>query len=1072
MISDFARSIPCQLFSVVALSLSFVFAVDCQSQDVSRRPLEHKDYDVWNTMSSSAISNDGNWVMYRLQNGAIEGEATLYFQSTTPGKEYVIPRGTDARFSSDSRFAMYLITPEKTKVKKLQKQKKEKHEWPKTRLQILNLEKGTLINVENVRSFKRPKDDGSWVACLLEQSNDSNSLEERKSQANESYEVTPEGLRRPAKKFKLKSRRQLALERGQSVAESPEKQPQQLTESKKTATAKGEVKKPAHSDDDDGDSKNDKKPGTPLVLIDLESRVQRIYPDVESFAFSGNGKTLAFSTSIQPSKYKESETSDETKESPDRGPHQPTDGLHVVDLDSLTHRVISQGEGQYKSFVFNESGTDLAFITNKDDYESETPAWTLYHWNSRAKGARKIAEEGSAGLPEGWWVSPNSSQRFSEDGRRLFFEIAPVPQEVMQKRKTNGDDSEVEKDDDDLPKLDVWHWQDPQLQPQQLLQAEVERKRDYRAVYEIKTKKVVQLATRQIPVVDIDYRSSANVAVANTNMRYRKTLSWDVPGLQDAYLVNLGTGKSELVLEAVKWDVQLSPEGKYLTWFDAQQKAWFAKSTKRSDQEPVQISKGIKFALYDELHDRPMLPNAYGSPGWLTGDSAMLVYDRYDIWKLDPTGANEPTCVTSGFGRANDLRFRYLKLDPESRAIDPAKPVVLSAFGRKSKASGFYVLDPPVEENAAATKTGKESLTSAVPRRLILLDERITGLQKAKESDRVIFTRSTFRKCPDLWSSDTNFRKIFRVSDMNPQQDEYAWGDAELVQWKSSDGRELDGILLKPDGFDASKEYPMIVYFYERNSDNLHRYYTPAAGRSIICHSFYVSRGYLVFIPDIPYSIGEPGPSAANSVIPGVESLIKRGFVDRDRIGMQGHSWGGYQTAYLVTKTDMFACAESGAPVSNMTSAYGGIRWGSGLSRMFQYERTQSRIGEDLWAAREKYVANSPLFFADKINTPLLILHNDEDGAVPWYQGIELFVALRRLEKPAWMLNYNGDPHWVMGEPNRRDFATRMQQFFDHYLLDAPEPEWMAVGVSAVDKGKKLGLELLEPENQKAVVNE
>ncbi len=224
----------------------------------------------------------------------------------------------------------------------------------------------------------------------------------------------------------------------------------------------------------------------------------------------------------------------------------------------------------------------------------------------------------------------------------------------------------------------------------------------------------------------------------------------------------------------------------------------------------------------------------------------------------------------------------------------------------------------------------------------------------------------------------------------------------------------------------------------------------------------------MVFIPDIPYKTGDPGPSAANAILPGVEHLIGQGFVDKDRIGMQGHSWGGYQTAYLVTQTDMFACAESGAPVSNMTSAYGGIRWASGMSRMFQYERTQSRIGEDLWAAREKYIANSPLFFADKINTPLLILHNDDDGAVPWYQGIELFVALRRLERPAWLLNYNGNPHWVMGDANRRDFAIRMQQFFDHYLKGAAEPEWMAVGVRAVDKGENFGLDLLEPETEES----
>ena len=260
----------------------------------------------------------------------------------------------------------------------------------------------------------------------------------------------------------------------------------------------------------------------------------------------------------------------------------------------------------------------------------------------------------------------------------------------------------------------------------------------------------------------------------------------------------------------------------------------------------------------------------------------------------------------------------------------------------------------------------------------------------------------------------------------------------------------------------------MLVYFYERNSDRLHRYYTPAAGRASINVSFYVSRGYVVFIPDIPYKVGQPGASAADAILSGVKSVLSMGFVDEERVGMQGHSWGGYQTAYLVTQTDLFACAESGAPVSNMTSAYGGIRWSSGRSRMFQYERTQSRIGADLWEAREKYIANSPLFFADKINTPLLILHNDDDGAVPWYQGIELFVALRRLEKPAWMLNYNGNSHGVDGQPNRRDFAIRMQQFFDHYLKDAPEPEWMAVGVPAVKKGDELGLELMEPEEAEA----
>jgi dipeptidyl aminopeptidase/acylaminoacyl peptidase len=265
--------------------------------------------------------------------------------------------------------------------------------------------------------------------------------------------------------------------------------------------------------------------------------------------------------------------------------------------------------------------------------------------------------------------------------------------------------------------------------------------------------------------------------------------------------------------------------------------------------------------------------------------------------------------------------------------------------------------------------------------------------------------------------------------------------------------------LYKPEGFTPEKKYPMMVYFYERSSDGLHGHHAPAPHRSVINRSFYTSRGYLVFVPDIPYKIGYPGESAMNSVMPGVTQLISKGFVDEDNIGVQGHSWGGYQIAYMVTKTNLFKAAEAGAPVANMISAYGGVRWGSGLSRMFQYERTQSRIGGSLWEYPLRYISNSPIFEADKIETPLLIMHNDMDGAVPWYQGIELFAALRRLDKPVWLVNYNGEPHWPTKYQNKVDWTIRMQQFFDHYLKGEPAPEWIEVGIPALKKETTLGLE-------------
>jgi dipeptidyl aminopeptidase/acylaminoacyl peptidase len=339
-------------------------------------------------------------------------------------------------------------------------------------------------------------------------------------------------------------------------------------------------------------------------------------------------------------------------------------------------------------------------------------------------------------------------------------------------------------------------------------------------------------------------------------------------------------------------------------------------------------------------------------------------------------------------------------------------------------------------------------------------DYNYGGLQKADDADVYVMTRSTFREFPDLWLTDSDFRDMEKITDANPQQEEYIWGDAELIEWVSNDGIPLQGILIKPENFDPAEKYPMMVYFYERSSQGLHSYSPPTPGTSVN-RSFYVSRGYVFFIPDIPYEIGHPGESAIDAVVPGVLKIVDQGYVDKDRIGAQGHSWGGYQLAYMITRTNLFAAVEGGAPVSNMTSAYGGIRWQSGMNRQFQYEHTQSRIGGTLWDETLRYINNSPIFEADKVQTPFLMIHNDEDGAVPWYQGIEFYMALRRLKKPVWMLNYNGEAHGLRQRHNSEDWTIRMQQFFDHYLKGTPAPVWMEKGVPAVLKGKTLGLDLV-----------
>jgi dipeptidyl aminopeptidase/acylaminoacyl peptidase len=308
-----------------------------------------------------------------------------------------------------------------------------------------------------------------------------------------------------------------------------------------------------------------------------------------------------------------------------------------------------------------------------------------------------------------------------------------------------------------------------------------------------------------------------------------------------------------------------------------------------------------------------------------------------------------------------------------------------------------------------------------------------------------------------------NFGNVKKLSVTNPQQSKYIWGTVELVEWMSFNRQKLQGLLYKPENFDPSKKYPMIVYFYERSSDGLYSYNSPSPSRSIINRTFAVSNGYLVFVPDIPYIIGYPGQSCYNAVVSGTYALLDRfNYIDKDRLGLDGQSWGGYQIAYLVTQIDLFKCAYAGAAVSNMISAYGGIRWGSGMSRMFQYEHSQSRIGGSLWEKPLQFIENSPIFWVPKINTPLLLMHNDADDAVPWYQSIEFITALRRLNKPAWLLTYNDDLHNLAKRPNQKDISIRKMQFFDHYLKEAPMPYWMKNGISQMEKGKIDGYELVK----------
>ncbi|HEX6187450.1 MAG TPA: prolyl oligopeptidase family serine peptidase, partial [Pyrinomonadaceae bacterium] len=611
---------------------------------------------------------------------------------------------------------------------------------------------------------------------------------------------------------------------------------------------------------------------------------------------------------------------------------------------------------------------------------------------------------------------------FSLDGSRLFLGAAPPPE------PEKNADEEVSADEKVI--ADLWHWKDDYIQPIQRVRAEQERQRSYRAVYLTKEKRFVQLADESME--NINPSVDGRFAVGADNRAYRIESDHN-PGYSDYYVINAGDGSRKLVRQKQRGGMSLSPGAKYAIFFDG--KDWNSYSV--VDARVVNLTKSLGVNFFNEDNDTPDLPGSYGLGGWTKDDREVLIYDRYDVWVVSPDGTGAKM-LTDGVGRREKLAFRYVRLDPRERSIDPAKPLLLRADNEETRDEGFY----------------RERIGGGLPEKLLMGAKGYNNPTKAKDADVLMFTASRFDEFLDIWVTDTNFKNPRKVSDGDAQRARFNWGTAELVSFKNTDGVPLKGVLMKPDNFDPKKKYPMLVYIYERLTPGLHGFRAPAPGTSIN-PSYYVSNGYLVFMPDIVYTTGYPGQSALKCVLPAIQEVVDRGYVDEKAIGIQGHSWGGYQIAYMVTQTNRFRAAAPGAIVANMTSAYSGIRWGSGLPRQFQYEHSQSRIGGSLWEYPMRFLENSPVFRADRVQTPLLMLHNDEDDAVPWYQGIEYYLALRRLGKEVYMFNYNGERHGLRKRINQKDYTRRLQEFFDHFLKGAPEPDWMKKGIPYLQREKE-----------------
>ncbi|WP_370871304.1 prolyl oligopeptidase family serine peptidase [Algoriphagus sp.] len=758
-----------------------------------------------------------------------------------------------------------------------------------------------------------------------------------------------------------------------------------------------------------------KTDGAKLLVRSLDGAKSWEFERVKNFGFAQNGDFLHYTLA-------EEDTLDNA-------------AIYILNLSTGESKLVHEKMTTYSNVSFSPQSKHLAFIATDDSLKAKKPVHALHLYSVSAGSISRI-EKSTAGIMSAGRISPDGNIRFSEDETRLFFGVAKDYVDYAYANDTTILDEE-------RVSLDIWGWQDAEIQPMQLVNRNTAEKKTYLSVLEIGSGKVIQLGSEILENVSLENKITKDVALASTDSPYRRAYSWDIQIGRDVYLVDFKTGNSTLIAENASGFARLSPEAKYAYWYDSKDSSWVAYDL--ASKAKINLTKALPVPFFEELHDSPSLPGNYGSEGWMSDDSAILINDRFDIWKIDPKNPSGAVNLTMGEGRKNQLVFRRERLRFDETSIDPKEALILSAFNENNKNSGFFT----------TTFDGK-----VAPKQLLMSAHRYAGLTKAKESAQILVRRSTYKENPDVYLADLTFKNLTKASNLNPHQANVKWGSVELISYLANDGTPLQGLLFKPEGFDLTKKYPMMVYFYERNSDTFHNYRAPAPSRSTINIPYFVSNDYLVFVPDIKYDLGLPGPSAYNCIIPGVQAVIAKGGVDVANMAIQGQSWGGYQVAHLITRTNMFKAAGAGAPVVNMTSAYGGIRWGTGMSRMFQYEQTQSRIGGTLWEKPLYYLENSPLFTMDRVETPVLIMHNDADGSVPWYQGIEMFMALKRLDKPAWLLQYNGEDHNLVQRKNAKDLSVRLSQFFDHYLKGAPAPLWMTEGLPAVEKGKTLKYEL------------
>jgi len=752
-----------------------------------------------------------------------------------------------------------------------------------------------------------------------------------------------------------------------------------------------------------------------LTLFDLNTEKEQNFGQANDFHFSPTGKKLVWERLEKDSSGKKYT-------------------LHWMNIPNGISQRLDEDSTAFDlwSLVFDSSETAAALV--KDS--------SLWLYKESMAHALMLVNPSSREFPVNMHLSPDGIA-FSNDGHRLLFKL----EENLFHAQSTPPEAAVQ--------VDVWRYDDNPDQESQLRDPWM--KQYYPVMVDLDTWSVQYLGAENRYFAEPEQGESHPLKyLLYTNATGTTDYWWHKDSLPSIYLVNTNNGISKIVKKNIDYypagsdpkgiEFTLSPSEKYVLYYNPLANCYFSYNTLTGKTKNISLSISVPLTSnkFADNTNNPAFQHPAGIVGWLKDGKGLLVSDNYDIWLLDLSGKRNAVKITGGYGRKHHIAFTLVGKRPGidiTFNIAPDSTLLLMGFNEISKYEGFYTISLNNPGNVQEITKGSYWYR-----------------EFRKSGTTWLFYRESTRDYPNLFAT-SDFRKVHQLTNFRPQQD-YNWLSAELINYKLPDGRPCQGILYKPENFDPTKRYPVIFYYYEKLTQELFQFQEPGVPWDIINIPVFVNKGYLIFLPDIWYKIGSPGEGALQSITAAAHLLVPRPYVDAKHMGLNGHSWGAYETYYIISHSHLFAAAVASDGPTDFISGYGSPR-GYGMPASPQlYEVSQNRIGATPWQRMDLYIKNSPIFQADKITTPLLMQHNKKDWLVNFDQGMELFTALRRMNKKVWLLQYDQGSHGTRLRQDVVDYSIRMEQFFDYYLKDTAPPIWMTRGILAREKGWSTGYQL------------